>query len=138
MLTKKYPDVGLLALRVVAGAFMIYGHGWGKMMRLFGGEEISFADPFGLGPVASLSLAVFAEVVCALLLILGLFNRWANIPLIITMAVAAFIQHGDDPFSRKEKALLFLIIFVTLLLTGPGKYSLDTLLFKNRKGSAEA
>lgn len=43
-------DAGLLILRLFMGFCMIYGHGWGKLMRLFGPDEITFADPFGLGP----------------------------------------------------------------------------------------
>jgi len=42
-----------------------------------------------------------------------------------TMIVAAFIVHLDDPFKRKELALLYLVGFLIVLLMGPGKYSLD-------------
>ncbi len=104
---------------------MLYGHGMGKMRRLFGSETIEFADPFGIGPVASLGMAVFAEVICAVLLILGLFTRWAAIPLIITMVVAAFYVHIADPFSRMEKAILYLVPYICLLVAGGGYYSLD-------------
>jgi len=109
---------------------MLYGHGIGKMRRLFGNEPIEFADPFGLGPVASLGMAVFAEVVCAVLLILGLFTRWATIPLIITMVVAAFYVHIADPFSRMEKAILYLVPYICLLVAGGGFYSLDAQIRK--------
>jgi putative oxidoreductase len=44
------------------------------------------------------------------------------------MAVAAFIAHGDDPFAQKEKALLFLAIYLVLLLVGSGKFSADKAL----------
>ena len=74
-----------------------------------------------------------AEVVAAILLILGLGTRFVLIPLIITMLVAFFIVHADDPFSKKELALLYLIPFISLFLTGPGKYSLDALIFKTKK-----
>jgi len=40
------------------------------------------------------------------------------------MFVAAFIHHAGDPFLQMEKALLFLLIFVVLFLTGPGKFAL--------------
>jgi len=124
-------DLALLLLRVTLGAMMFISHGLPKLQKLFGADPIKFADPFGIGMEASLWLTVFAEVVCALLLVIGLATRWAAIPLIITMLVAAFMIHWDDPFGKKEFALLYLIPFVVLLITGAGRYSIDKLLNKN-------
>lgn len=118
-------DISLLLLRLTFGGAMLYGHGWGKLMRFFGDDPIKFADPFGMGVVPSLALATFAEFFCAILIIFGAFTRYAVIPLIITMAVALFYVHLADPFGRQEKALLYLIPYVCLFLTGAGKYSVD-------------
>jgi len=125
-------DIALLILRIVFGGFMVYGHGWGKIGRLFGAEEISFADPFGIGPAASLALTVFAEVVCSLCIMLGLFTRWAVIPLIIAMLVAYLYVHFDDPFGRQEKALMYLASYIALFFAGSGYYSLDRLINNKR------
>jgi len=119
-------SVGLLVLRVGVGLMMAFGHGWGKLVG-FAERADRFADPFGLGSSVSLSLAVFAEFFCSLALALGLFTRAAVVPLIVTMLTAALIIHGDDPFGRKEMALIYLAPFVTILITGPGRYSLDRL-----------
>jgi putative oxidoreductase len=89
------------------------------------GGEIKFGDPIGLGPGISLGLAVLAEFACAILVGIGLFTRWATIPLIITMSVAAFVVHAQDPFGYQEKALLYLLIYISILIFGPGKYSID-------------
>ncbi len=118
-------DWALLLLRVVFGASMIAGHGLRKLGRLFGDAEIRFSDPFGLGPVASLSLATFAEVICAGLLVIGLWTRWALIPLIVTMLVAAFYSHWGEPYSEMELAFLYLVVYGALMLTGPGWFSAD-------------
>lgn len=78
-----------------------------------------------------------AEFFCSILLILGLGTRIVLIPLIIAMTVVAFMVHGSDPLSEKESALLFLIPFLTLFITGPGKYSLDyffTTMWPGRAG----
>lgn len=99
-------------------------HGWPKLQRLLEGS-VSFADPFGLGPGISLMLAVFAEFVCALLVIAGWKFRFALIPLIFTMGVAAFIAHAGDPFSAREKALLFMGVYSYLFFTGGGRFSVD-------------
>ena len=127
---EKIKDLGLLLLRVSFGASMLFGHGLGKMAKLFSEDPIKFADPFGFGPGATLALVVLAEVLCAILLILGLFTRAAAIPLIITMAGALIIVHWSDPFVRQEKAILFGMTFLFLLLNGAGRYSLDQLIYK--------
>lgn len=128
--TSKSPvavDFWLLFLRVFGGAFMIT-HGLPKMEKLMVGGEISFYDPFGFGDTFALALAVFAEVICASLLIIGLLTRPAAIFLVITMAVAAFMAHAGDPFGKKEMSLLYLLIYVTVLVTGAGRFSIDYLI----------
>lgn len=93
-------------------------------MKLLNGD-MQFGDPLGVGAEVSLVLAVFAEAICSILIILGLGTRLATVPLIITMATAAFIVHASDPFGRQELPILYILAFVTLLITGPGKYSID-------------
>ncbi|AHW59498.1 putative oxidoreductase [Draconibacterium orientale] len=121
-------DLSLLLLRLATGGFMLT-HGFPKLQRLLAGE-MQFGDPIGLGPEVSLVLTVFAEVVCSILIVLGLGTRLAAIPSIVTMAVAAFIVHGADPFGRKEMALLYLVGYVVLLLSGSGKFSGDRIISK--------
>ncbi len=124
---QKLTSFGLLVLRVGIGAIMATAHGWGKLTG-YTERMSSFADPFGLGPAVSLTLVVFAEFFCSILIVLGAFTRLAVIPLIVTMATAAFIIHADDPFGRKELAFMFLTAFSALLFTGAGKYSVDGLM----------
>ena len=128
----KEKDIALLIFRIAFGLSMFYGHGAGKWSRLLSGEEIKFADPFGLGPTTSFVLVVFAEGVCALLVALGLFTRWALIPLIVTMAVAFFMVHISDEFGRQEKAILYGLAYLALFISGPGRLSLDFLFFGKR------
>lgn len=128
-LTKAPVDLAVLVLRVFSGAF-IMTHGVPKVQKIIAGD-LAFGDPIGLGPETSLVLVAFAEAVCGLLVILGLGTRWATIPLIIAMGVAGIIHHAADPFGTKEKPFLFLVIFVVLLLTGGGRYSLDRGLHKS-------
>ena len=120
-----YTDLSLLLIRVTFGLTMIIGHGMGKLDKLMSGGEIKFMDFLGLGPEISLGLVVFAEFFCSILLIVGAFTRLATIPLIITMLVAVFMIHFNDPFAKQEKAIMYLIPYVVLLLSGAGKYSVD-------------
>ena len=110
-------DLGLLIFRLGIAALMLT-HGIPKLITFFGSEEIVFADPLGIGEITTFTLAVFAEFVCAVLVILGLGTRLAVIPLIATMAVAALIVHSTDGFGRQELPLLFLTGFVLLFFTG--------------------
>ena len=124
-------DIGLLLVRLMAGGMMLT-HGIPKLLRFFGDDPIKFADPFGLGPVISLSLAVFAEVICSVLIIIGFKTRLATIPLMLTMLTAAFYAHWNDPFGRKELPLLYFTVFVAILIFGAGKYALDNLQRKRK------
>ena len=116
-------DLALLILRVGSGAAMLT-HGWPKLQRAVNGN-FKFGDPLGIGNELSLGLTVFAEVFCSVLLIIGLMTRGALIPLIIAMGVALFIVHGSQSFGKQELALMYLLIFVGLFLTGPGRFSAD-------------
>lgn len=119
------PKTSAAILRIVAAFFMIYGHGWGKLMNVFGGDFPGGFDPIGIGPELSMILAAFAEGVCAFLVLIGFWTRFASLFLIANMSVAVVFAHAGDPFGTKEKALLFLLIWVVVFLLGPGKYSLD-------------
>lgn len=125
-------NIALFILRIGV-ALMMLTHGYPKLLRLLSDEPVTFATILGMSATLSLALAVFAEFLCSLLIFFGVGTRLASIPLIVTMSVAAFHVHGEDPFSRKEKALLFLLIFVVLLFTGGGKFSIDYLLLEKKR-----
>lgn len=125
-------DAGLLLLRLGIGLLMAFSHGLGKVQKFLAGGPYQWADPIGLGPGVSLFLAGGAEFFCALAIAVGLATRLAALPLAFTMAVAAFVVHAQDPFAKKEFALLFLIPTLALVLTGPGRFSLDALIAGRR------
>lgn len=116
-------STGLLLLRVGIGSLMLV-HGVAKIQG-FGELAGEFPDPIGLGSRLSLLLAMGAEVGCSVLLIAGAGTRFAAIPLVFTMLVALFVVHAEDPWNVKELAATYLLVYVSLLLTGPGRFSLD-------------
>lgn len=127
----KLQNIGLLVTRVAFSA-MFLTHGVDKAQQLFSGDPIQFPSVLGMGATLSLLLAVLGEVVCPILIILGLKTRLAAIPPVITMLVAAFVIHADDPFGKKEFALLYLFGFLVFAFLGAGQYSLDSYL-KNKR-----
>jgi putative oxidoreductase len=118
----------MLLLRVLSGILMM-SHGYGKLLQ-FNEKKAVFHNFMGMGSANSLLLAIFAEFFCALFVIIGLFTRLVSIPLVIIMAVALFEVHNMDFFETGEKAALFLGIFTTILLCGPGKASIDGIASK--------
>lgn len=128
----KHQDLGLLVLRLGAGLFLAFGHGLAKLTA-FPEKAATFADPIGLGPTVSLALVVFAEFFCALAVAAGFLTRLATLPVLFTMGVAAVAVHWDDGFKGMEKALLFAVLYLAILLTGSGKYSLESWLARRRR-----
>ena len=115
--------IGLFLLRFTFSAVML-SHGIPKILNLIQGTLMK-SDPIGIGVLATTILVVIAEAISPMLIIVGYKTRLASIPVIITMGVAAFIVHGADPISMKEKALLFLFGFLAIALLGAGKHSVD-------------
>ena len=133
--TKSNPliiDIVLLVTRIFVG-FAMLSHGYPKLQDLLSGEEIQFFSFLGLSDKTSLILAVFAEFVCSIFIILGLFTRFAVFFLIITMAVAGLIVHSGDPFQKREASLLYLSVYLMLFAFGPGKYSIDAMIGRKRE-----
>lgn len=121
-------NFAMLLLRVALGGLMMK-HGYDKLVH-FGEYKAKFINFMGIGATASLSLTVFAEFFCALFIMIGLFTRLAAIPLIIAMSVALFKAHNADLLGEGEMATLYLAGFVTLLIVGPGKISVDGMIGK--------
>ena len=123
----KYSDNGIafatLLLRLATGGLLI-PHGYHKLVN-FANLSSRFADPLHIGSALTLGLAIFAEFFCAIFILLGLFTRFACIPVIIAMAFAVFYAHKGDFFNTGEKATLFLLCSMALLFIGPGKISAD-------------
>jgi len=120
-------SLGLLALRIAICAMMLT-HGLYKLSNF--SEMSQTFNPIGIGGTLSLSLVIFAEVFCSIALLLGLFTRLAALPLIFAMCVAIFVTHGGQPFAARELASLYLTFYTVILIIGPGRFSIDRLLWK--------
>ena len=111
-------------MRLGAGGMLLYGHGWGKLMH-FSERAATFADPLGVGHARSLVLAIFAEVVCSLCVMLGFGTRFAAVPIVFMLGVIAFQVKAGTPFGERELALVYALPFLLLVFTGAGRFALD-------------
>lgn len=117
-------NLSLLILRVALGGMMLT-HGFPKFLKLISGD-LGFADPLGLGTGFTLFLAVFAEFLGSLMVLAGIGTRFGAFLGASTMAVAGLIHHAADPFGTKEKAFLYLAGYIVLIISGAGKYSIES------------
>lgn len=117
---------GLLFMRVSASLLLLWVHGLPKLLH-WSVELQRIEDPFGLGAHLTLGLAVFAEVLCPVLLILGVFARLACLPVLAVLAVALAVVHPDWTVEQGQFAWLLTILFAGLALTGPGPLVIGSL-----------
>jgi len=125
----------ILALRVFFGV-LFFTHGVDKMINF---NELSYTYPsvFGFGSYMTLMVSIFCEFACSLFLISGLIVRITVLPMIASMAVAFFDIH-DGMFPDGELSLIYLIVFLIIYITGPGRYSIDYLIDMKFKKDKEA
>ena len=77
-------------------------------------------------------MTIVAEFGCSLFICAGFVTRIATIPLAFTMLVALFVVHGNDPWQKQELAACYLAVYLTLALTGPGRFSVDYFLWSKK------
>ena len=128
-------DIGLLILRVGVGLAMALAHGLGKIPPSQGFIEATAGMGFPI-PVLFAWAAALSEFLGGLLIAIGLATRPAALMLAFTMATAAFVAHGPDPFSDKEMAFVYLVASLTLVATGAGRYAVDRALRRPRGRTA--
>ncbi|MBU2526835.1 MAG: DoxX family protein [Bacteroidetes bacterium] len=114
----------VLALLRISFSAMLMTHGYGKLTRLISGD-FQFANPIGIGELPTLVLAILAEFVAPIFIIVGYKTKWATVLPMFTMLTAALIVHLSDPFARKEHGLLFFFGFLAVYAFGAGRFSID-------------
>ncbi|MEO8492141.1 DoxX family protein [Pseudomonas sp.] len=118
-----YQQLGLLFLRVSAGGFLLWVHGLPKLLHYR--EQLALIeDPFHLGAPVTLMLAIFAEVLCPVLIIAGVLTRLACLPILCVLLVALLVVHPQWTLFEGQFGWLLLIIFTSVLITGPGRLAL--------------
>ncbi len=127
-----WQNSGLALVRIIVGFFLIY-HGWEIFSAAKMNEYLKW-DWFKNS--SSGKILVYAgkasELISGLFFLIGLFTRIASIILICTMAcISLFVGHGKILYDD-QYPFLFLLLGLIFFFTGPGAFSLDRLIFKNK------
>ena len=118
------PDLGLLFLRVSGALFLLWVHGLPKLLNY--SEQLKLIeDPFHLGPHVTLLLAIFAEMLCPLLIMAGVLVRLACLPILAVLLIAMVVVHPQWTVFEGQFGWLLLIIFTSVLIAGPGRLVLS-------------
>ena len=120
-------DIGLLFLRVSGGLFLLCVHGMPKLLDYTAQLQL-IEDPFHLGAHLTLILAIFAEVLCPLLVVAGVLARLACLPILFVLLVALLLVHPQWTVAEGQFGWLLLILFTTVFIAGPGRLALNTRL----------
>ncbi|PWE39536.1 DoxX family protein [Pseudomonas prosekii] len=117
-------DLGLLFLRVSGAMFLLWVHGLPKLLDYTAQLQL-IEDPFHLGANLTLILAIFAEVLCPLLIIAGVLVRLACLPILLVLLVALLIVHPQWSLFEGQFGWLLLILFTSIFIAGPGRLALN-------------
>ncbi|MGN8343040.1 DoxX family protein [Pseudomonas sp. SMV71] len=118
-------DLGLLFLRLSGALFLLWVHGLPKLLH-YSVELTRIEDPFHLGAAPTLILAIFAEVLCPLLIVAGVLVRLACLPILFLLAVALLVVHPQWSLEEGQFGWLLLIIFTSVFIAGPGRLAINT------------
>ncbi|NBI12976.1 DoxX family membrane protein [[Haemophilus] felis] len=126
--------IGLVGLRLfLAWEFFEAGLSKWNGENWFASMQDSFPFPFNLLPAdLNWMLAMGAELLFPVLLVLGLFTRFSALGLAVVTAVAWYSVHAGSGYNvcnnGYKMALIYLVALLPLITQGAGKLSLDTLL----------
>ncbi|GGK50538.1 putative oxidoreductase [Pseudomonas koreensis] len=120
-------NIGLLFLRGSGGLFLLWVHGLPKLLN-FNAQLQLIEDPFHLGAHLTLCLAIFAEVLCPLLIVGGVLARLACLPILFVLLVALLVVHPQWSVAEGQFGWLLLILFATVFIAGPGRLALNVRL----------
>ena len=122
-------DVGLLLLRWVTGAFLV----WQSHDNVFSAARMAefetFLQRFGfVAPEVMAPLCVWAQFLCGFAFILGALTRWAGLVTTLVFVVAVWMVHWPQDFPGWWPALILVFLGILFATVGAGRYSVDFLL----------
>lgn len=134
-IANRFQEISWALLRIMAGLMFMVGHGYGKMFGENPQPFLGGLDFFGINlGINMLWIAGVIEFFGGILLVLGLFTRWIALLAAILMVMAYLSSHlaWFPTLNRGELATLYFVVYFAIFAYGPGRYSLDAVLFKNK------
>ena len=120
------PDLAILLLRVWTGFSLFAKHGIEKFTN-FSQMQQHFPDPLHIGVTPSLIFSLLSDGICSLLIIVGFASRLAAFIILLNLLVVFNTMHQFS-FGKEHAELVYVYlgIFISIFLAGPGRYSLDS------------
>ncbi len=119
----------LLWFRVLLSVEMIYAHGL-KKIGIGVAEAEQVPNPLHFPEAINNALAVSANILFPILVILGFFTRLAVLPILALTLTGYFVLHFHDAPLVKDTPFMYSLSYLLILFLGAGRYSLDHYLFK--------
>jgi uncharacterized membrane protein YphA (DoxX/SURF4 family) len=125
----RHADVGLLLLRWITGAFLIYQSHDNVLSAARMDEFEKFMTQFGfVYPELMAPLSVYAQFAAGIAFILGLLTRWFGLITAFNFIVAVWMVHWSDPVPGIWPAAILIFLGLYFGLRGSGRYGLDAML----------
>ena len=130
----RFGDLGLLLVRWVTGAFLVYQSHDNVFSAARMGEFVKFLTHFGFAwPELMAPLSVYAQFAAGIGFILGLFTRWLGLITAFNFIVAVWMVHWTDPVPGIWPAAILIFLGLYFGLRGAGRYGLDTFFEKTAR-----
>ena len=131
----RFGDLGLLLLRWVTGAFLVYQSHDNIFSAARMDEFVRFLDQFHFPrPELMAPLCVWAQFLCGIAFILGLATRWAGLVTTFVFIVAVWMVHWPQDFPGWWPALILVFLGILFATLGGGRYAVDEWI-KRRNGN---
>jgi len=125
----RFSDLAFLALRVLVGAFLMWGT-WDNLVSPERMQEfVAFLTQLNCpAPALAAPLSCYAQFACGALILIGLLTRWAALVMVFNFIVAVWLVHPGADFRALFPPLVMIAIPLVLATHGPGRYAADAVL----------
>lgn len=129
--SERLTNIALLLFRIGISGELFLVHGL-KKLGVGTGIAEAVPNPFHLPELMNYWTAVAANLFFPVLIILGFFTRLSAIPILLVTLTGYFVVHAQDSLLEKDIPYVYSLAFLFILISGPGKFSLDYLLFRKK------